>query len=67
MIKIEITGDKEDEVLTLDGNPVRFTMEKMKFKTGNTGFFAFGKVSVNGVKHQATLNLAKVREKTEKK
>lgn len=67
MIKIEIKGDDDNEVTSLDGEPATFDLKEKEFKTGSTGFHAFGKVLVDGEKYQANILLVKVGSKTEKK
>jgi hypothetical protein len=63
MIKIEISGDKENEVTNPEGEPATFVLKEKEFKTGSTGFHAFGKVLVDGEKYQANLLLVKVGSK----
>jgi hypothetical protein len=66
MIKVEITGDDDNEVTDLEGKSASFALKEKTFKTGSTGFHAFGKVLIDGEKYQANLLLVKVGSKTER-
>ena len=67
MIKIEISGDDKNEVTDMEGEPASFVLKEKEFKTGSTGFHAFGKVLIDGEKYQANILLVKVGSKMEKK
>ena len=43
------------------------SLEPKVFKTGNTGFYGFGKVNLDGGRYQASFVLAKINTKAKAK
>jgi hypothetical protein len=50
-------------IVTIDGVSSTVSAREKKFKTGSIGYYVFGKVSVNGKKHQLCGNLIEIGSK----
>jgi len=42
-------------------------LDNKTFKTGNTGYYGYGKVNINGTRYQASFSLARINNKKAKK